>query len=351
MDESFALEQLPMPLSYFRLILGCFGDTPDRRAAILAGTGVTDEMLEDPSAEISLLQQVRQNDNVADLFGEGWPLRAPELWNHAAHGPLTIAATTAPDVPAMIEVLTQFGFVRAPIYRMSLRRGPNWSQLDYELTVPLEDRHWRPIMEVTFIGTKDLFAWLLAGRPTEIRYAFACAEPAYADEVRALLGDGVVYGAPQTAIQFPTAWLDLKAPLADAALHGVALGELQAAAKRITAPLGLRGRVERLLRALPASRLTAGDVARATGVSQRTLVRWLAETGVSYRQLRDLELRARAERLLREGGLSRRQMAEVLGYTDRTSFSRACRRWFGSASAPPPRRRAFAARTGRQDGR
>jgi len=74
-----ALEYLPMPLGYFRLILRCFGDTPERRAAILAGTDVTDEILRDPTADISLFQQARQIENVAALFGEEWPLRAPEL--------------------------------------------------------------------------------------------------------------------------------------------------------------------------------------------------------------------------------------------------------------------------------
>lgn len=316
-----------MTSAYFRLILRRFGDTPEHRAAILEGTGVTEEVLQDRSADISLSQQVRQTDNVTRLFGEGWALRAPELWNHASHGPLTIAAAAAPDVAKMIEVLTRFGFVRAPFNRMSLRRGPAWSELDYELTVPLGDRQWRPLMEVAFNGAKALFAWI--GRPSEVRFFFACPEPSYAADVRALLGDGVVYEAPRIAIRFPTAWLALEAPLADAALYRAALSELQAAAGRITAPMDLRGRVERLLSVVPASGLTADEVARATGVSQRTLVRRLAEAGVSYRELRDVELRARAERLLREGGLSQAQMAEELGYADRTSFSRACRRWFG----------------------
>src|SRR5437667_12418869 len=92
-----ALEQLPMSLGYFRLVLRCFGDTPERRAAILDGTDVTDEMLRDPSADISLFQQVRQIENVVALCGDGWALRAPELWNPSSHGPLGVAVA-APDL-------------------------------------------------------------------------------------------------------------------------------------------------------------------------------------------------------------------------------------------------------------
>lgn len=329
-----ALERLPMPLGYFRLILRCFGDTEERRAAILDGTDVTEDMLRDPSADISLFQQVRQVENLVALFGDDWALRAPELWNPSSHGPLGVAGVAAPNVGATIEVITRFGFVRAPYYRTSLRRGPQWSQMDYELTVDLDERLWRPLMESSFIGFRAGIASIMAAPPVEARFFFACAEPEHAPQVRAILGENVAYGAARNAIRFPTAWLALPSPLADATLYGVALEELQAARARLVAPDGLRGRVERLLKSLPAGRLTADEVARLTGVSRRTLVRRLAKAGTGYRDLVDAELRVRAERLLRDGGLSHAQIAEELGYTDPSSFSRACRRWFRGALAP-----------------
>jgi len=325
-----ALEQLPMSLGYFRLLLRCFGDTPERRAAILVGTGVTEEILRDPAADISLFEQVRQVENLCALFGDGWALRAPELWNPSAHGPLGVAGVAAPDVAAMMELIASFGFVRAPFYRISLRRGPRWSQLDYELTVDLEERVWRPMMEIAFIGVRTGVAMMLAAPPAQARFSFACAEPDHALQVRAALGEDVVYGAERNAIRFPTEWLALQSPFADATLYSVAVNELQAARARLTAPDGMRSRVERLLKSLPARRLTAGEVARLTGVSRRTLVRRLSEAGTAYRQLVEAELRVRAERLLRDGDLSHAQIAETLGYTDASSFSRACRRWFRS---------------------
>ncbi len=329
-----ALEQLPMSLGYFRLVLRCFGDTPELRAAILAGTDVTEEMLRDPSADISLFQQVRQVANLVSIFGDDWAMRAPELWNLHSHGPLGVAAVAAPDLGAMMTVITRFGFVRAPFYRTSLRRGPQWSQMDYDLTVDLAENLWRPMIEVSFIGFRAAVAAMLAGPPVEARFFFACAEPEHASQVRAILGENVAYGAARNAIRFPTAWLALQSPMADATLYGVALRELQAAKARLTAPDGLRERVERLLKSLPAGRLTADEVARLTGVSRRTLVRRLSEAGAGYRELADTELRARAERLLRAGDLPHSQIAEALGYTDPSSFSRACRRWFRGSLAP-----------------
>ena len=235
----------------------------------------------------------------------------------------------------MVEVITRYGFVRAPFYSASLRRGPHWTQLDFELTAGLDERHWRPMMEVSFIGIRAGIAAVLAGPPVGAQFFFACPEPDHAPQVRAILGDDVVYGAPRNAIRLPTAWLALQSPFADATLYDVALGELQAARARLAGPVGLRSRVERLLRSLPAGRLTADEVARLTGVSRRTLVRRLSEAGTGYRELVDAELRSRAERLMRDGELSHAQIAEQLGYTDPSSFSRACRRWFGRGSRAP----------------
>jgi AraC-like DNA-binding protein len=43
----------------------------------------------------------------------------------------------------------------------------------------------------------------------------------------------------------------------------------------------------------------------------------------------DAELKSRARAMIDEDKLSRSEMAEALGFDDPTSFSRACRRWFG----------------------
>eukprot|EP01030_Chromulinospumella_sphaerica_P026505 gene26505-26710_t len=145
-----------MTPGYFRLILRGYGDTPERRAAILAGTGVTEAMAADGAADISLFQQVRQIENMVALFGDGWALRTPDLWNPASHGPLGVAGVTAPDIAGLIEVLSRFGFVRAPFYSLVIRKSPGWRQLDYAVTVSIEERLWRPMMEIAFVGVQRI---------------------------------------------------------------------------------------------------------------------------------------------------------------------------------------------------
>jgi AraC-like DNA-binding protein len=239
-----------------------------------------------------------------------------------------VAALTAPGIARLMEVLARFGYVRAPFYESVLQQGPALVELTYDLTVPIDVRLWRPMVEIAFVGVRALLGSVLARPPLEAQFAFACAEPAHSPQVRAILGESATWGAARNTVRIPTAWMALESPFADAALFDAAVGELQGAERRLTTPVGLRGRVERLLSTLPAGRLTADETARLMGVSRRTLVRRLAEAGVGYRQLADAELRGRAERLLQSGALSHARIAEELGYTDPTSFSRACRRWF-----------------------
>lgn len=324
------LARLPMTPGYFRLILRGYGDTAERRAAILEGTGVSEAMAADGTADISLFQQVRQIENMVGLFGDGWALDHPDLWNPASHGPLGVAGVTAPNVAGLIDVMQRFSFVRAPFYQMTVRRSPAWLQMDYAVTVSIDERLWRPMMEIALIGVQRVIATVLTAPTQGAAFHFACPEPGHADQVRAVLGDQVVYEAPVNSVRVPAAWLEVASPFADPALHAAAVAELQAALKRVSEPVGLRGRVERLLRTLPAGRLTAEETARLMGVSRRTLVRKLAETGVGYRELLDAELRTRAMRMLRDSSLSQARIAEALGYADPTSFSRSCRRWFGA---------------------
>src|SRR5437764_262994 len=105
MRNTADLERLPMTMGYFRLILRCFGDTPERRRTILAGTGVSESDLRDSSAEISLFQQVRQVENVNAACGAGWAFSQPELWNPTAHGALGVAMLSAPTLGDGLEIL------------------------------------------------------------------------------------------------------------------------------------------------------------------------------------------------------------------------------------------------------
>ncbi|MBI3675432.1 MAG: AraC family transcriptional regulator ligand-binding domain-containing protein [Proteobacteria bacterium] len=326
------LERLPMTMGYFRLIHRCFGGGAERSAAVLKDTGVSESDLRNPAAEISLFQQVRQVENVNALYGPGWAFSQPELWSPSAHGAIAAAMLSAPTLGDAIDVLRRYGHVRAPFFRMHIASKRDRVVLDYELSVALSEAQWRPMMEIAFVAVRSLIQAVLGRAPVEAEFFFAAPKPSYAEKVRSALGPHVSFDSTINKVVLPKEWMGVAATGADSALYRNALSELQATLARLDDPVGLHAQVERLLQTMPDGRLGADDVARALGVSRRTLTRRLSEAGTQFRDLLDGEIKARAENLLSSKKLSRDEIAERLGYRDPTSFSRACRRWFAKSA-------------------
>jgi len=326
------LERLPMTMGYFRLIHRCFAGQDS--AALLEGTGVTLRDLANPSAEISLFQQVRQIENVNALRGLGWAFSQPELWSVQAHGAIATAMVAAPTVGDAIEVLRRYGHVRAPFFRMHIKPKRDVVTLEYEVTVALDEPQWRPMIEIALVAVRSLVQASLGTAPAEVQFHFAAPKPPYDAQVRKALGAHVYYDAPINKVILPKVWMEIPSTGADSALYSNAITELQTALARLDDPLDVRAQVERLLQTMPDRRLGAEDVASALGISRRTLARRLQEADVKFRDLLDDELKRRANKLLHSSKLSRSEIAERLGYNDPTSFSRACRRWFPKGGTP-----------------
>ncbi len=75
--------------------------------------------------------------------------------------------------------------------------------------------------------------------------------------------------------------------------------------------------------------ITADDVASYLNMSVRTLRRRLADIGMSFNDIR-LEVRMQAaSRYLKTSNLSIERIADVVGYSDQASFTRAFQKWGG----------------------
>ena len=331
-----SLERAPMTGGYFRLLMRRWGDTPARRRALLEGTGVSEAMLAAPEAEISLFQQLRQIDNLNALLGAGWPFTARELWGVASHGAAGIAALTAPNVAAGFEILVRTMQIRAPFASRKLVKGRKYWRMELHPAWPLSEAQWLVLTEANFLGFQAIVTAVLGRPPQGAVFAFTGPVPTYEEDVRRALGEGVSYGAKVAHFGLPLEELSQPTASPDPVLYSQLLSELERAAIRTREPANLRLQVERMLATMPRGRLSAETVARALGLSRRTLVRRLAEAGANFRDLLDREMQARARSWLETGERAHEKIAEHLGYADATSFSRACRRWFGPS---PPRRR------------
>lgn len=173
-----------------------------------------------------------------------------------------------------------------------------------------------------------------ARRSDPLEARFSHAAPAYAAQYERILRLPVRFEAGEDGVLFPVSLMDRSNPSADAALRQLLERHAAEQLARILAhapfPQRVRARVASLL---PRGRLTADALAAEFSMSGRTLRRRLREEGTSYQEILD-DVRAElARRYLEREGRSADEVAQLLGFSDPSAFSKAFRRWTGRTPA------------------
>ena len=172
--------------------------------------------------------------------------------------------------------------------------------------------------EITGVPIAPLAVQLPYRRPAEVKdYETFFAAP-------------LEFGALATAFLLRNEDLARRVAVADPTLTGY----LDRLADQVLATLGsertVRDRVRRVLWSELAETVPNLDgVAKALGVSARTLQRQLREEQATFAGVLTELRRELAPSLLRDGRLAVSEVAFLLGYEDPSAFQRAFRRWFG----------------------
>jgi AraC-like DNA-binding protein len=146
-----------------------------------------------------------------------------------------------------------------------------------------------------------------------------------------LLGAQVLPAAVRAAVHLAAAAEEVPITRADPALSALA-AKLTARFKppaRSEVSAQARARIQ----AVSPGVASASAVAKALGMSERTMLRRLAEEGTTFRSLLGGARSTEAERLLGTTALPLAQIADALGYADQTTFTRAFTRAHGVSPA------------------
>jgi AraC-like DNA-binding protein len=171
--------------------------------------------------------------------------------------------------------------------------------------------------------------------------------PQLADETPAqrrtraqIMGDNIRGGHPWAGIRFDAGLLQRPMATADAMIGKLMrhYGDL-----RLAALPEQRGEIEQLRREI-ARLLAKGEddiehLAKATGISVRTLQRRLKDAGVNYNDLQNEVRKTLALNLLENQTLALGEIAFSLGYSDVSAFNHAFRRWTGQSPGQYRRQR------------
>jgi AraC-like DNA-binding protein len=181
------------------------------------------------------------------------------------------------------------------------------------------------------IGANILRA--ICGPGFEMRsVTFSFPRPAEVSTFRSFFKAPVSFNAERTAVAFDAVWLEQPVRGADPYLREILDAKVRDA-------LAMRGdafenRLRRVVRSLlAAGQCSQKEIARAFGMSRRSLRRRLEDSGFSFRSIVDEARHAAACNLLGSSKLSIVEVAAALGYADSSSFARAFRRWCGASPA------------------
>jgi AraC-like DNA-binding protein len=304
---------------------------PVALAPLLRRAGLTDRELADRRRRISAAAQSRFLELASEeLQDDALGLHLAAHANPREAGLLFYVTSAAKTVGEALALLERYLRIVNEAVRLSLTRAPNRAILQFDFTGLSRHRIQQNVefgIAVIFKGLREIIGRDL--RPTKV--SFVMGRAANRREFERFFGCPVEFGASSDRIEFAAETLTLPLVTHDQNLLETLKPICDAAAQeRGTRKETLRALVENeMQKALPHGTFGKQDIAKALGLSARTLSRRLAREGVSYAEVADELRHSLASQYLKDPTLSLSQIAWLLGYEESTSFNHAFRRWTG----------------------
>ncbi|QRM28518.1 AraC family transcriptional regulator [Microvirga sp. VF16] len=172
----------------------------------------------------------------------------------------------------------------------------------------------------------------LTGRDiSPIRMSVTHPRCARSTAIEEFVSCSIAFGAGADEVAFARGVAQLRLPNADPYLNKVLVRQCEdALAQHERLEGSFQARVENAIAPLlPHGRARVDDVARALGMSRRTLARRLAEEHLSFTAILERVRLNLAHHYLKDPGLSVSRIAWLLGFQETSAFTNSFRRWTG----------------------
>lgn len=311
----------------------------------LSGSGVLEESLNDPSALVTVEQELQVIRNLLAKFGqqEGFGVYAGTRYHANAFGALGLALASSPNALSALAVALRFFNLTFALTRFE-------AATEGALTVVTIDDSLLPQALRRFVVERDAAVLstvqrdLLSTQSALHSVDFAFAAPPYVKPYVDVFGVPPRFSAKTHVVRLYTDLLLQPFPQANPLAFKTAEKQCEQLLARLAAQAGLVSQVRELLAHNMADWDNMDAVARRFCVTPRTLRRRLQEEGSSFIQLRDEVRMVLAVEYLETSNDSIEGIAERLNYASPTSFIVAFKRWKG---VTPLAYRMAQTRTGR----
>lgn len=310
-------------------ILREFGLDPDE---VLAGASIDPNLLDDPDNVITYAARGVLIKHCVERTGcQHFGLLVGQRMDMPALGVVGMLMRSMPDVRAALQALEVHFHVHSPSAVPILEVDGDVAKLSYSIVEPA-------VESIDHVGDGAVAMILnmmhsLCGPGFQaLASSFAHRRPADIKPFREFFRIPLYFDAPQYALTFSRSCLDIRPPTADMELQRVLQKQIDALEANMS------NDVTEHMKALLRSALVTGhcseeQIAALLGMSSRTLIRRLESAGTSFHELADETRFEIAQQMLCDTSLSIATISDTLGYSRASSFTRAFRRWSGSAPA------------------
>jgi len=297
---------------------------------MLDAVGIPRVALTEPDLRISTTagrDLLEQSGRAAEDFG----LRMSELRTPSIMGPVALIIREQPTVRGVIDALVRYGSLHTESNHLSVEEAGDVAILRLVLTYPSPG----PARQGTELSLAQILRVLrlyLGARWRPLSVSFVHASPESLATHHRVFGTDIDFDADCNSIVCNRTDLDLPNRAADPAMAR----EIQRYVDGLggSKPAGLAERVLELVRELlPTGRCNVDALARQIGVDPRTLQRQLADHGTSFLEVVQNARMGLAARCVEESDRPLAEVAELLGFSALSAFSRWHRTHCGGSAS------------------
>ncbi|USP42109.1 AraC family transcriptional regulator [Acinetobacter sp. XS-4] len=318
-----------IPGAYIALIADVASRWEISKEDLLQGTGIQQEKLLEPlwhvdfNAAIQTLHRaltLTKEPSLAFGFYLGMQMTV------TCHGLIGFAALAAKNVHDALKIAQEFISLQSTIHKITLEIDNEYAYLNFN--------HNQSYLYIDVVHVALLLGFVQMGKAVSGHSLTGYADveferPEYFEDFEKLLPGKVNYKQPYTRLVFQKEILEIPLLTSDPITERLMREQCKAQLRNFLKKSDFTSLVQDLVYDEVMGISTITEVCKKLDISERTLQRKLLDEQTNFRDIVENVRCNKALGFLKNRSLSLNYIADHLGYTDVTNFSRAFKRWTG----------------------
>ncbi|MEN8320022.1 AraC family transcriptional regulator [Acinetobacter junii] len=320
----------PRDISIIRALLAVGASHGLDQSVCLENSDISPDCLSILNYEVEAWQEMQVIRNLVNILGSDIPLGIEAGFRHhiTTFGAFGFGILSSASARAALNLAFKYLRLTCTYCRLEIvEEGDKTFFLATHDELPADIRRF--LVERDCITVLSLQREILPMQLPIISLDIAFPPAVYADKLNELTGYVIKFDQPRTCIVIESQLLDLPLPQADPYILARYEAECQQLLARRDTMSSYARQIRDHLLMQSVHFPVIKDMAQQMGVNTKTLQRRLANEGTSYKAIVDNVREDLATDLLNTKNLSMDEIAELLGYSEVSSFARAFKRWKG----------------------